>query len=108
MAPNIQAFLFFGDKAHNIYDGKYLLNYQAFSGENPYSTKVRSDTMGKKKRIPENNLGIPAYQMESLARALLPIRQEYLSSEEGKEEYNSWKKKKEQQKEITDSINASA
>ena len=52
--------------------------------------------MGKKKRIPENNLGIPAYQMESLARALLPILQEYLSSEEGKEEYIAWMEGKEQ------------
>ena len=64
--------------------------------------------MGKKKRIPENNLGIPTYQMESLARALLPILQEYLSSEKGKEEYIAWKEKKEQQKEITDFINVSA
>ena len=41
--------------------------------------------MPRKKKIPRNDLGIPEYEMESLARILLPIMQEYLASEEGKE-----------------------
>lgn len=50
--------------------------------------------MGRKKKIPENNLGIPAYQMESLARVLLPVLREYLSSDEGRRDYEEWKAKK--------------
>ena len=41
--------------------------------------------MPRKKKIPRNDLGIPEYEMESLARILLPIMREYLASEEGKE-----------------------
>ena len=32
--------------------------------------------------------------MESLARILLPIMQEYLASEEGKRDYAEWKERK--------------
>ena len=35
-------------------------------------------------------LDIPEYQLESLARVLLPIIQEYLASEEGKKDYEEW------------------
>ena len=44
--------------------------------------------MPRKKKIPRNDLGIPEYEMESLARILLPIMQEYLASEEEKKEIN--------------------
>lgn len=50
--------------------------------------------MPRRKRIPRNKLGIPEYQMESLARALLPIVQEYLASEQGKRDYAEWKANK--------------
>ena len=43
--------------------------------------------MARKKKIPQNDLGIPEYQMESLARVLLPILQEYLASDEGRRDY---------------------
>ena len=46
--------------------------------------------MPRKKKIPRNDLGIPEYEMESLARILLPIMQEYLASEEGKHDYAEW------------------
>jgi len=51
--------------------------------------------MPRKKKIPRNDLGIPEYEMESLARILLPIMQEYLASEEGKRDYAEWKERKE-------------
>ena len=41
--------------------------------------------MPRKEKIPRNDLGIPEYEMESLARILLPIMREYLASEEGNE-----------------------
>ena len=50
--------------------------------------------MPRKKKIPRNDLGIPEYEMESLARILLPIMQEYLASEEGKRDYTEWKARK--------------
>lgn len=51
--------------------------------------------MEQKKKIPQNDLGIPAYQMESLARVLLPILREYLASDEARKDYDEWKAKKE-------------
>ena len=50
--------------------------------------------MPRKKKIPRNDLGIPEYEMESLARILLPIMQEYLASEEGKRDYAEWQTRK--------------
>ena len=50
--------------------------------------------MPRKKKIPRNDLDIPEYEMESLARILLPIMQEYLASEEGKRDYAEWKARK--------------
>ena len=46
--------------------------------------------MPRKKKIPRNDLGIPEYEMESLARMLLPILQKYLASEEGKRDWQEW------------------
>ena len=39
-------------------------------------------------------MDIPDEQLESLARVLLPIMQEYLSSEQGKKDYAEWMAKK--------------
>lgn len=50
--------------------------------------------MPRKKNIPRNDLGIPEYEMESLARILLPVIQKYLASEEGKRDYAEWKARK--------------
>lgn len=50
--------------------------------------------MPRRKKIPRNKLGIPEYQMESLARALLPNVQEYLASDQGKQDYAEWKANK--------------
>lgn len=56
--------------------------------------------MPRRKKIPRNKLGIPEYQMESFARALLPIVQEYLASEQGKRDYAEWKANKENKSNI--------
>ena len=56
--------------------------------------------MPRRKKIPRNKLGIPEYQMESLARALLPIVQEYLASERGKRDYAEWKANKDKKANI--------
>ncbi len=50
--------------------------------------------MPRRKKPPRNKLGILEYQMESLARALLPIVQEYLASDQGKRDYAEWKASK--------------
>ena len=47
-----------------------------------------------KKRKKPYDLDIPEYQLESLARVLLPMMQEYLASEEGQKDYEEWQKKK--------------
>jgi len=48
--------------------------------------------MPRKKQQPQTNFDIPEYQLESLARVLLPIMQEYLSSEQGQKDYAEWQK----------------
>ena len=47
-----------------------------------------------KKRKKPYDLDIPEYQLESLARILLPMMQEYLASEEGQKDYEEWQKQK--------------
>lgn len=50
--------------------------------------------MPRKKKIPRNDLGIPEYEMDSLARVLLPILRKYLASEEGRRDWQEWQSKK--------------
>ena len=38
----------------------------------------------------KTDFDIPEYQLESLARVLLPIMQEYMSSEQGQKDYAEW------------------
>lgn len=38
----------------------------------------------------KTDFDIPEYQLESLARVLLPIMQEYLSSEQGQKDFAEW------------------
>ena len=47
-----------------------------------------------KKRKQPYDLDISEYQLESLARVLLPMMQEYLASEEGQKDYEEWQKQK--------------
>lgn len=46
--------------------------------------------MPRKKKPTKTEFDIPEYQLESLARVLLPIMQEYLSSEQGQKDYAEW------------------
>ena len=39
----------------------------------------------------KNDTGIPDYIIDSLARAMLPVIQEYLSTEEGQREFEQWR-----------------
>ena len=50
--------------------------------------------MSRKKQAPKTDFDIPEYQMESLARVLLPFMQEYLSSEQGQKDYAEWTAKR--------------
>lgn len=57
--------------------------------------------MPRKKKIPRNDLGIPEYEMESLARILLPIIQEYLASDEGRRDWQEWQARRKNGKQGT-------
>lgn len=57
--------------------------------------------MPRKKKIPRNDLGIPEYEMESLARMLLPILKKYLDSDEGKRDWQEWQSRRKQSAEST-------
>ncbi len=43
-----------------------------------------------KKKIPRNDLGIPEYEIESLAKMLLPILKKYIDPEAGKRDWQEW------------------
>ncbi len=49
--------------------------------------------MGRKRK---NTTGIPDYEIDSLARALLPAILEYFDTEEGKEEFAKWQAERQQ------------
>lgn len=44
-----------------------------------------------KSRKKKTGFDIPVYQLESLARVLLPIMREYLSSEQEQKDYAEWR-----------------
>lgn len=56
--------------------------------------------MAKKKINKPKSINIPDYQLESLARVLLPIMQDYLSSEQGEKNFAEW-----QQLQLNNKIN---
>ncbi|MCH5161879.1 MAG: hypothetical protein J1G38_00115 [Clostridiales bacterium] len=43
-----------------------------------------------RRKQPKSDFDIPDYQLESLARVLLPFIREYLSSEQGQKDYAEW------------------
>ena len=65
-----------------------LISKQKTSNRKGYSILPR------KKKISRNDLGIPVYEMESLARMLLPILKKYIDSEEGKRDWQEWQARK--------------
>lgn len=50
--------------------------------------------MGKRKK-PINNTDIPQYQIEAIARCILPDILAFYESEEGQREFSEWKKQRE-------------
>lgn len=53
--------------------------------------------MGKKRE--DYGTGIPRHEIESLARSLLPTMQEFFESEEGRREFEEWKRQQAEKKE---------
>ena len=54
--------------------------------------------MAKKKRYNDYDTGIPKHEVEALARCLLPKIQAFFESEEGKREFEEWKKNQKEMK----------
>ena len=50
--------------------------------------------MGKRKK-PINNTDIPQYQIEAIARCILPDILAFYESKEGQREFSEWKKQRE-------------
>lgn len=53
--------------------------------------------MGRRKK-PINRTNIPQYQVEAIARCLLPDILTFFESEEGQREFAQWKKEQEEKK----------
>lgn len=47
-------------------------------------------------RRKKNNTGIPDFEIDSLARALLPAIQAYFATEEGQREFATWQAERQQ------------
>ena len=52
----------------------------------------------------KNTTGIPDFEIDSLARALLPAIQKLFETEEGKREFEAWKAER-QQKQLNNKLN---
>lgn len=48
------------------------------------------------KKHRQSGFDIPEYQLESLARVLLPLFRDYLSSEQGQKDYVEWQQLQQQ------------
>ena len=55
-------------------------------------------------RRKKNNTGIPDFEIDSLARALLPAIQAYFETEEGQREFKAWQAER-QQKQLNKQLN---
>ena len=55
-------------------------------------------------RRKKNNTGIPDFEIDSLARALLPAIQAYFETEEGQKEFAAWQAER-QQKQLNNKLN---
>lgn len=55
-------------------------------------------------RRKKNNTGIPDFEIDSLARALLPAMRAYLNSEEGQREFKAWQAER-QQRQLNKKLN---
>lgn len=52
----------------------------------------------------KNTTGIPDFEIDSLARALLPAIQKLFETDEGKREFETWKAER-QQKQLNNQLN---
>ena len=52
----------------------------------------------------KNNTGIPDFEIDSLARALLPAIQAYFETEEGQKEFAAWQAER-QQRQLNTKLN---
>ena len=55
-------------------------------------------------RRKKNNTGIPDFEIDSLARALLPAIQAYFETEEGQKEFSAWQAER-QQRQLNSKLN---
>ncbi len=55
-------------------------------------------------RRKKNTTGIPDYEIDSLAKTLLPMMRAYLNSEEGQREFKAWQAER-QQKQLNTKLN---
>lgn len=55
-------------------------------------------------RKKHNDIGIPDYEIQALAKALLPAMRAYLKSEEGQREFAAWQAER-QQKQLNIKLN---
>ena len=55
-------------------------------------------------RRKKNNPGIPDFEIDSLARALLPAIQAYFETEEGQKEFAAWQAER-QQRQLNTKLN---
>ena len=58
--------------------------------------------MAKKKSKSNSGMDIPDYAYKAMASCLLPIIQRYYETEEGKQAFEEWKAKQQEEKETSD------
>lgn len=56
--------------------------------------------MAKKQKLQNSGMNIPDEAIERVARAMLPLMQQYFESEEGKLQLEEWKKSFEQKEAV--------
>lgn len=56
-------------------------------------------------RKKKNNTGIPDFEIDSLARALLPAIQQYFETEEGQKEFAAWQAERQQKQQLNKKSN---
>lgn len=56
-------------------------------------------------RRKKNNTGIPDFEIDSLARALLPAIQNYFATEQGQQEFKAWQAERKQKQQLNKKLN---
>lgn len=71
-------------------------------GAPPTKRTLKTEYGGYMNKNRTNKHAIPDHVLESFARCILPLIQEFYATEEGQREFAEWKAKQEQQKNIED------